>query len=160
MIIRAFRENDYERAQALLETVQTYHATERPDIYRNVKDFMPGSYYGTSLNRPEALSAVAEIDGTVAGICLVSLEETPPGHPLLMPRKYGFIEVLCVHAAFRRQGVAEGLMNYVKARAEVLDLCGLDLGVTAFNGPAKALYEKLGFAARNCKMEWKTKKEM
>ncbi len=160
MNIRSFQESDYERAQGLLETVQAFHVEQRPDIYKEIQDFVPQKYYGAFLNNPEELSAVAEIDGVLAGICLVSAEKRACNHPVLTPRKYGSVEVLCVDPAFRRQGVAEHLMNYVKSRAEELGLDGLDLGVTAFNFPAKALYEKMGFTVRHYKMEWKIEKEI
>lgn len=157
--IRAFHDSDYDRANALLKDVQIFHAAQRPDIYKTSQNFTPQVYYAEFLRQPEALSAVAEDDGMLAGICLVSIEEQGPEHAVLASRRYGSIEVLCVDSAFRRQGVAEKLIEYVKTRAETLKLDGLDLSVAAFNFPAKALYDKLGFTIRSSRMEWKSKQE-
>jgi len=52
---------------------------------------------------------------------------------------------VAVTAAFRRQGIAEKLVNALVAELQAMDSHCLTLEVRASNAPAIGLYEKLGF---------------
>ena len=89
----------------------------------------------SELNNKLALWLVAEEDGRVAGYIG---SQTVPDESDMMN--------VAVHPDFRRRGIAETLVN---ALCDVLKEQGsvsLTLEVRASNDPAKALYEKLGFA--------------
>ena len=78
---------------------------------------------------------VAENDGTVAGYVgsQTVMDETDMMN-------------VAVHPDYRRQGIAEELVTaLIRALKEQASRC-LTLEVRASNEPAKALYEKLGFA--------------
>ena len=53
---------------------------------------------------------------------------------------------VAVDPAYRRQGVANGLVNALVEGLSCREVCRLTLEVRASNEPAKALYEKLRFA--------------
>ncbi len=57
----------------------------------------------------------------------------------------GDIGNVAVAPAYRRQGVADALLEALCARASALDLAFLTLEVRASNAPAIALYRKHGF---------------
>ena len=59
----------------------------------------------------------------------------------------GDIGNVAVAPEFRRQGVADALLEALCARAAALDLAFLTLEVRASNAPAIALYRKHGFQA-------------
>lgn len=59
----------------------------------------------------------------------------------------GYISNVAVASAFRRQGVADGLMEALRSRAEELGLAFISLEVRAGNEPAIRLYEKHGYRA-------------
>ena len=58
----------------------------------------------------------------------------------------GYISNVAVAPEYRRQGVADGLLDALEARARALRLSFLTLEVRAGNGPAIALYQKHGFS--------------
>ena len=53
---------------------------------------------------------------------------------------------VAVHPGFRRQGIAEALINTLVENLKTMDSRCLTLEVRASNAPAIALYEKLGFS--------------
>ena len=58
----------------------------------------------------------------------------------------GYISNVAVAPEYRRQGVADGLLDALEARARALRLSFLTLEVRAGNDPAIALYQKHGFS--------------
>jgi ribosomal protein S18 acetylase RimI-like enzyme len=65
--------------------------------------------------------------------------------PKIKQRHKGFIFSVYVDAAFRRLGVAEGLMTAAITAARAAGLRYVWLTVTADNDGARRLYERLGF---------------
>ncbi|CAN5321471.1 GNAT family N-acetyltransferase [soil metagenome] len=91
--------------------------------------------------RPTALSVLAFVDGAPAG--LVNAFEgfsTFRCAPLLN------IHDVAVSPAFRNRGLARRMLEVVEAIAVERGCCKLTLEVLDGNGPAKALYDSLGFA--------------
>ena len=65
----------------------------------------------------------------------------------------GYISNVAVSAKYRRQGVADALIDALNERAEALTLAFMTLEVRRSNLPAIRLYEKHGFAvvgSRRC----------
>ena len=58
---------------------------------------------------------------------------------------------IAVHPDFRRVGVAESLVSALCDHLRRRQVRSLSLEVRASNAPAKALYEKLGFAQVGCR---------
>ena len=58
---------------------------------------------------------------------------------------------IAVHPDFRRLGVAESLVSALCDHLRRRQVRSLSLEVRASNAPAKALYEKLGFAQVGCR---------
>lgn len=86
------------------------------------------------LHNPLSLWLVAEMDGRVAGY--IGSQTVPPESDVMN---------VAVHPDFRRQGIAEALVNGLWAQLVQAGNTSLTLEVRASNAPAIALYEKLGF---------------
>ena len=159
MKIRPLQAGDYQKAQELLKQIQITHSQGRPDVFRGPDMVMPEFIFDGAMNAPEKLSAVAEgDDGTLLGLCMVSLQENLPGNFVMVPRKYAMVDTMCVLPRCRRQGIARSLLTYVKERAAELELDAVELKVAAFNTPAQALYESMGFLPLNYQLQCKLEK--
>lgn len=88
----------------------------------------------SELTNKLALWLVAEENGIVAGYIG---SQTVPDESDMMN--------VAVHPDFRRQGIAEALVNALCDALKEKGSVSLTLEVRASNDPAKALYEKLGF---------------
>lgn len=156
MKIRPLQPGDYEKAQELLRQIQITHSQGRPDVFRGPDMVMPQFIFEGAQNAPEQLSVAAEAeDGTLVGLCMVSLQENLPGNFVMVSRKYAMVDTMCVLPQCRRQGIARQLLTYVKQRAAELELDAVELKVAAFNAPAQALYAELGFEPLNYQLQCK-----
>lgn len=88
----------------------------------------------SELNNPLALWLVATEEGRVVGYVG---SQTVMGETDMMN--------VAVHPDFRRQGIAEGLVEELVSELKRLESGCLTLEVRASNEPAQKLYEKLGF---------------
>lgn len=61
---------------------------------------------------------------------------------------------VAVHPGFRRQGIAEALMQALVAELKNRSIHALMLEVRASNAPAISLYEKLGFTQVGCRRNY------
>ena len=86
------------------------------------------------LTNPLSLWLVAEVDGVLAGY--IGSQTVPPESDVMN---------VAVSPAYRRQGIAETLVNALVEALKAADNESLTLEVRASNAPAIALYEKLGF---------------
>ena len=84
----------------------------------------------------EASGAVVNSDDQLVGAILTSEES---------PRTAVFLD-LVVHPAFRRHGMATSLLRWGIRASAALGYPSVALWVTETNSPARALYERLGFA--------------
>jgi ribosomal protein S18 acetylase RimI-like enzyme len=86
---------------------------------------------------------MAEVDETIAGfICVVSrLRGDSPDDPAV----FAWIHDIFVRPAHRRRGVATALMGAAESFVRSRGARELRLGVLDRNGPARGLYQRLGF---------------
>lgn len=149
--IRAMRASDFDAVRVLFSDLHALHSENRPDIYKAVEEALLPEEFGEMLAVP-GLSLVAEVEGTVAGFCVLSIREQPDT-PKLFPRRVAFIEAICVDAAHRRQGIGEGLYREVVSRAKAEGAQSIGLKVRSFNDVALRFYERVGLSIARFEME-------
>lgn len=94
---------------------------------------------------PEQLAAQRK-DGQHEFIAAVGADDVPIGYVGMMyVLDEGYISNVAVDKPFRRQGIADALIEALTRRACELKLAFLTLEVRAGNEPAIRLYEKHGF---------------
>ena len=141
---RAARREDLDAVQALRRQVNDLHVQGRPDFFKpgfaqvlrdRLYDFM---------DKDDAAVVVAVAGGYVAGFATVNIIDRPET-PYRRALRFYHVDEFCVDAAFRRQGVATALVEYMKRDARSRGLDRIELDVWAFNEGALAFYDAAGF---------------
>jgi shikimate dehydrogenase len=136
---------DFEELLALFAEGDQFHHEALPRVFRAPR-VPPRSreYLAGLIADLGSMVLVADADGVVAGLVVVSIHETPD-MPVVVPRRYAFIESLVVRAAWRRQGIGTRLIAAAEAWAREHGVREVELTVWEFNQAALALYERLGY---------------
>jgi ribosomal protein S18 acetylase RimI-like enzyme len=94
--------------------------------------------------RPDAEYLLAAADGAdePGGVCQLRYR-----HSLWTAKEDCWLEDLYVTGAARRSGLGEALVALAIERARERDCGRMELDVSQSNGPAWALYERMGFSA-------------
>ena len=149
--IREAAEADFPAIHELMRQVHQLHLESRPDIYRDV-DPLTEEYYLTMLSDSTVLLA---LDGEeAAGFCVFQIRPSY-SNPLLVPRKMAFMDDLCVHVDYRRQGIGKQLFEAACRMAREDGAETLELMVWSFTENAVRFYAELGMTAKNLTMELK-----
>jgi ribosomal-protein-alanine N-acetyltransferase len=86
----------------------------------------------------KALIVLAEIDGTLAGFCILHLENAEEA-------RAGYVVTLDVAPAYRKRGIARAIMQRIEQQAADAGCSLIVLHVFTGNADAIAFYERLGF---------------
>ena len=97
----------------------------------------------SALSSPSITFWTAREDGNLLGCGALKLLDSLPGPPV-----HGEIKSMRTHASARGQGLASSLLHHLLAQARQRDLqrLSLETGAEDFFVPARALYERHGFA--------------
>lgn len=136
MIVREATEADLE---ALVEG-NLGVATETEDKQLDRATLTAGVAAGLA-DRGKARYFVAELDGRVAGMCMITYEWSDWRNGWIW-----WFQSVYVWAAYRRRGVFRAICEHVKATAEQEGVVGMRLYVDQDNQVARHVYEQLGLA--------------
>ena len=147
---------------------QHIHAMNRPDIFADLEEspFGPEDFLDTNgavtngsnrswvgfMEDENSFFLVAEVDGKAAGMCNVKLKKAPV-HPVVLPRRYAYIDDICILPDFRHMGVGKALYDALAERIRPMGIRKVELKVWAFNESAMGFYEALGMKPQNIIME-------
>ncbi|MBQ7919848.1 MAG: GNAT family N-acetyltransferase [Lachnospiraceae bacterium] len=151
-MVRFAKEEDLARVNELREVVNDVHTEGRPDIFKpgfcdELRDYI---YEIWEAENKDII--VAERDGVICGFACVHFVDKPES-PYINARKFYDIEEFCVDEAFRRQGVATELIDFIKEDAKRRGMKRLELNMWEFNQGALAFYESVGFKTYRRYME-------
>lgn len=144
-----FRQARPQDLQALTPLVEAYALEQQEQmpintVTANFMEFVR-SGIAQAIESPACVVMVAENateqDKELVGYAVGMAQEPPPA---FKPEIYTFVSDLYVTPAFRRQGVATGLVERVRGWGWVKGIYRLSL-VLPVNSPAQGLYAKLGF---------------
>ena len=152
-MVRFAEEKDLDRVNELRKQVNDIHVEGRPDIFKagfgeEIRDFAK-----VILNGENSDIIVVERDHIICGMACVdyvSKPETPYGKA----RSFYHVQEIAVDEAFRRQGVAKELFEFMKKDAQQRKLPKIELDVWAFNESAREFYEAVGFKETRRWMEF------
>jgi ribosomal protein S18 acetylase RimI-like enzyme len=145
IVIREATEGDYEALCVIIEEVDKMHRHALPRRSKASEGpVRPRRYILNAIRAPDVGLFVAEIEGQVGGLVHLTVKDVPD-IPILVPRRYAYVENLAVKRAHRRGGVGRALMDRARAWATAKGATSIELNVYAFNQPAQDFYRKLGY---------------
>lgn len=149
ILIRLAREEDYERAENIMQQVQNLHVSLRPDQYKKVPTALPRAEFDEL--RKKGWFLVAEADGKVVGITSVLVRHVETPHQIT--RDVLYIEAMAVDENYRKNKIARAFFERLKEWKRQEGFSSIELQVNAKNEVAKTAYKKCGFVEKSINME-------
>ena len=142
--VRRARENELERVNELRMQVNALHVAGKPEVFKPGFPEELRNYIYAIHKDPEQFIAVAEKDGTICGFAVLH-HINRPENPFMKERDFLDIDEFCVDEAFRRQGVASEMIDFIREFAKEKGFHRIELNMWEFNQDALAFYEAAGF---------------
>ncbi len=142
--IRLARENELERVNELRMQVNALHVAGKPDVFKPGFPAELRDYIYAIRKDPEQYTAVAEQDGYICGFAVLH-HINRPENPFMKERDFLDIDEFCVDEAYRRQGIATAMVEYIRDFAKGKGFHRIELNMWEFNQDALAFYEAAGF---------------
>ncbi|MDK2828130.1 MAG: hypothetical protein PWP67_930 [Clostridium butyricum] len=153
--IREATQNDYESISTLVKEVHSLHVKNRPDVYADVDNPFTEERFKEILDDDKTKIFVAEdCNNDIIAYSIIEIMTTR-NIPILIQRKFAYIDDLCVSSNHRRKGVGRMLFRHIVDYAKKSGYDALELTVWEFNSDAIKFYEGLGMTTRNRRMELK-----
>ena len=144
MNVRFAREEELDRVNELRKQVNDLHVDGKPEVFKPGFGEELRNFVNVIWNDPEQKIVVAEEDGVICGFAII--HHIYKGEsPFMFERDFLDIDEFCVDEAFRRKGVATGLISFIKDFARENGFHRIELNMWEFNQGALAFYEEAGF---------------
>lgn len=143
-MVRLATKEDIERVNELRKQVNDVHTNGRPDMFRPgfAQEIQDLAYHMIEDENSDILVVVR--DGVICGFACVGYVERPLS-PYMLGRRFYHVDEFGVDEAFRRQGVATELFEFIKQEAKEKGFERIELDVWEFNEGAIKFYESVGF---------------
>ena len=146
MIIREARAADYREVCEIMEEADRLHRENLPGRFKRPEGPVRTREYLLSLMADPDVALFVAVEGErLVGVVHVLIRETRD-IPILVSRRYGFVENLVVREGLRRKGIGSALMERAHEWARSRGATEIELNVYEFNQSAIGLYRKLGYA--------------
>lgn len=140
--IRKATPKDYHKLLVLFEEVDKLHRKQLPHIFKKPKK---PSWSKEYLFGRDSIIFIAETgDKELMGL-IHGLVKTSKPKPILVKRKYVFINALVVVESHRRQGIGKKLLKRADEWIKNRGINQIELSVYQFNQPAINFYKKRGY---------------
>ena len=151
-MVRYANREDLARVNELRRQVNDLHVEGRPDIFKPgfgqvLQDFIYAVYEDETKD-----VIVAEREGVICGFACVHYVDKPES-PYMRGRRFYDVDEFCVDAAWRRQGVATELIDFIRQEARTKGFDRVELNMWEFNEDARLFYEAVGFRTYRRYME-------
>ena len=144
--VRLATMDDAEIIARQTSTVQQLHAGALPEIFKPPSDgLFPPKKLSALLQDPDALVAVAEMDGKVAGHIYAAVVNRAED-AFNRPGSYIYIHQIGVDEMCRRHGVGTALVAFVLNRARARGIAAVHVDHWAFNARAAGFFAACGFS--------------
>lgn len=151
-MVRYAKREDLPRVNELRKQVNDLHVMGRSDIFKSgfaqeMQDFLYTVFESDNMD-----VIVAERKGVICGFACVQYVHKPES-PYSFARHFYDVDEFCVDKAYRRQGVATELIDFIRQEAKSKGFDRVELNMWEFNEDARAFYEAVGFTTYRRYME-------
>ena len=150
--VRRATADDAAAVAKLLISVGNVHSEGRPDIYRSPLTKHDENSAAKLIAESDYIVFVADYEGSICGELICRIEQQP-GDQVFRPRKWLYIDDLCVDESVRGKGVAQLLMSTAETFAGECGCGSVELNCWAFNRRAASFYEKMGYKPQKTEYE-------
>ena len=150
--VRRATADDAAAVAKLLISVGNVHSEGRPDIYRSPLTKHDENSAAKLIAESDYIVFVADCEGSICGELICRIEQQP-GDQVFRPRKWLYIDDLCVEESERGTGVGRALYEHVLAYARMNGFYNVTLNVWEGNGSALKFYRSLGLKVQKYGME-------
>ncbi len=152
MNVRFAKENELDRINELRKQVNDIHVSGKSEVFKpgfsnELQDFIKAIW-----NDPEQEIVVAESGETICGYAVLH-HINKPENPFMYERDYLDIDEFGVDEAFRRQGVASAMIDFIREYALQRGFHRIELNMWEFNQYALEFYDAAGFKTYRRYME-------
>ena len=144
MVIRFAKEDELEKINVLRKQVNDLHVEGKPDVFKPGFSEELQNYVYYIFKDPEQKIVVADKDGELCGFAILH-HIYKPENPFMKVRDFLDIDEFCVDEKHRREGIATGMVEFIKNFAKEQGYHRLELNMWEFNQDALAFYEAAGF---------------
>ena len=153
--IREVREQDYEELCVLLNQADVLHSEALPQIFVTPQGFARSREYINTLTADDNQGLfVAEYQGRIVG-CILIIIRNSADIPILVKRRYAYVEDIIVDRDCRRSSVGKMLMQQAEKWVVQKGISQIELNVWDFNRVAISFFDKMGYTPSRHVM-WKT----
>lgn len=152
MNVRFAADQELSSVNELRKQVNDLHVAGKPSVFKG--GFPPElqDYIFAIQKDPDKEIVVAECDGVICGFAVLH-RVCRPETPYMSERVYLDIDEFGVDESYRRQGVATGMITFIKEYAKKQGFHRIELNMWEFNQDALAFYEAAGFVTYRRYME-------
>lgn len=153
VVIRRATPGDVRELCQLLNEGDSYHAAALPTVFSRAKaPTWREPYLRERIADDDSVVLVADAGHELVGVVIAILRRTSPEVPVLVQRRYAWVDTLVVREVYRRRGVGRALMEQVHRWALDHGVNEVELNVWEFNEGAIALYAALGYTTTSRRM--------
>ncbi len=135
----------------LCASVQTLHAQQRPDVFKETDVAALESWFRAVLAEKSATIWICDVAAEAAGYVLVRRERRPE-NVFCHPRYWHDVDQIGVLPEFQRRGIAGALLRRVAESAAAEGVHEIELNTWYFNETAQSAFAKLGFRVKNLRL--------
>ena len=146
IVVRPAELDDSAAVDRLILYLDRFHAEARPDFFRAQSQAPRGDHFLQAvIDDPLQHSLLAVRNGEAVGYVHIILKRTAADGQRV-ERRYSEIDTIAVDPLAQRRGVGRKLILAALDWAEAEGVGDHQIAVHEFNGSARKLYERMGFA--------------
>jgi len=150
--VREANLRDYEALCELFAEADSLHSVALPQVFQTATPPRSREYLAGVLADERATIFVAEAAGEVVGLVSARVADART-IPILVQRRYAFVDDLVVKARFRSRGIGRSLMKTAANWAVSKGATSIELDVWEFNQAATTFYESQGYKTISRRMD-------